>query len=142
MSYLLDTCVFTEFSRRKPNARLIRWMDGVGEERLYISVITIGELQRSIEALPDSQRKDELMIWVNEGLKERLKDRILPLDLVTFTLWGSMTSWKELDGKPMGVIESLIAATALRHNLIIVTNQVEAYLRCGAQVVNPWGNYQ
>ena len=65
MSYLLDTCVLTEFSRRKPNPRIIRWMDGVAEESLYVSVVTIGELQRSIEALPDSQRKNDLMVWLN-----------------------------------------------------------------------------
>jgi predicted nucleic acid-binding protein len=138
MNYLLDTCVLAEFSRRKPASKLMRWMDGIAEESLYISSVTIGELQRSIEALPDSQRKNDLMVWLNEGLKERLKEHILPLETVTFTLWGSLTSWKEQDGKPMGVIETLIAATALRHNLTIVTNQPEAYLRCGAHVVNPW----
>lgn len=138
MNYLLDTYVLSEFSRRKPAPKLMRWMDGVAEESLYISAVTIGELQRSIEALPDSQRKNDLMVWLNEGLKERLKEHILPLETVTFTLWGSLTSWKEQDGKPMGVIETLIAATALRHNLTIVTNQPEAYLRCGAHVVNPW----
>lgn len=138
MNYLLDTFVLTEFSRRKPSSKLMRWMDGVAEESLYISAVTIGELQRSIEALPDNQRKNDLMVWLNEGLKERLKDHILPLETVTFTLWGSLSSWKEQDGKPMGVIETLIAATALRHNLTIVTNQPEAYLRCGAHVVNPW----
>jgi len=139
MSYLLDTCVLTEFSRRKPDAKVIRWIDSVGEDKLYVSVITIGELQRSIEKLTESQRKNDLMVWLNEGLKERLKDKILPLETVTLTLWGSLTSWKELNGQPMGVMESLIAATALCNNLIIVTNQTEAYLRCGAQVVNPWG---
>ena len=138
MNYLLDTFVLTEFSRRKPAPKLMRWMDSIAEESLYISAVTIGELQRSIEALPDSQRKNDLMVWLNEGLKERLKEHILPLETVTFTLWGSLSSWKEQDGKPMGMIETLIAATALRHNLTIVTNQPEAYLRCGAHVVNPW----
>ncbi|MEA5078202.1 MAG: type II toxin-antitoxin system VapC family toxin [Anaerolineaceae bacterium] len=138
MNYLLDTFVLTEFSRRKPAPKLMRWMDSVAEDSLFISAVTIGELQRSIETLPDSQRKNDLMVWLNEGLKERLKEHILPLETVTFTLWGSLTSWKEQAGKPMGVIETLIAATALRHNLTIVTNQPEAYLRCGAHVVNPW----
>ncbi len=138
MNYLLDTFVLTEFSRRKPAPKLMHWMDSVAEESLFISAVTIGELQRSIETLPDSQRKNDLMVWLNEGLKERLKEHILPLETITFTLWGSLTSWKEQDGKPMGVIETLIAATALRHNLTIVTNQPDAYLRCGAHVVNPW----
>jgi toxin FitB len=138
MNYLLDTCVLTEFSRRNPDAKVIRWIDSVGEDQLFVSVITIGELQRSIEQLPDSERKNDLMVWLNEGLKERLKLRIVPLETVALTLWGSLTAWKEQNGQPMGVMESLIAATALCNNLTIATNQTEAYERCGAHVVNPW----
>ena len=138
MSYLLDTCVFIEFSRRKPDPKVIRWLDSLEKGALFISVITIGELQRSIERLPDSRRKDELLVWLNEGLKERLKENILPLETVTLTLWGSLTTWKEQDGQPMGVMESLIAASALHYNLTIATNNPAAYLCSGAEVVNPW----
>jgi Predicted nucleic acid-binding protein, contains PIN domain len=141
MNYLLDTCILTEFARKKPEVKVVKWLDSVKEDHLYVSVITIGELQRGVERLPESARKDTLLKWVGEGLVERLKDNILPLDTTTMMLWGSLTSWREHDGKPMGVLESLITATALRNHLTIATRYEEVYHRSGAPVVNPW-NYE
>ena len=145
MNFLLDTCILTEFARQKPDAKVIRWIDSVGPEKLNVSVITIGEIQRGVERLPDSNRKDELLKWVCNGLVERLKDHIVPLDTMTLMLWGSLTGWKDTEGKPMGILESLIAASALRNNMTIVTRYIEVYHRTGVPVVNPWmyepGNY-
>ena len=138
MNYLLDTCVLVEFARSKPEPKVIRWMESMAHEKLYVSVISVGEIQRSIERLKDSERKDQLLSWVYHGLVERLKDQILPLDVVTLTLWGSLTAWKDGSGQPMGTLESLIAASALRYNLTIATRYVQDYFRSGAQTVNPW----
>jgi tRNA(fMet)-specific endonuclease VapC len=138
MNFLLDTCILTEFARKRPEPRVIKWLDSVKEEKLYVSVVTIGEIQRGVERLPESARKDALLKWVGEGLVERLKDQILPLDTTTLMLWGSLTSWRENEGKPLGVLESLITATALRNHLTIATRYVEVYHRSGAPVVNPW----
>jgi len=138
MSYLLDTCVLVEFARRKPEAKVIRWLDREDHEGLYLSVISVGEIQRGIERLPDSVRKDQLLTWVYHGLVERLKEHILPLDTVTLTLWGSLTSWRDGTGQPMGTLESLIAASALRHNLTLATRYVQEYFRSGVEIVNPW----
>jgi predicted nucleic acid-binding protein len=138
MNFLLDTCILTEFSRKKPEPKVIKWIDSVKEDKLFVSVITIGEIQRGVERLPDSPRKDALLKWVYDGLVERLKDQILPLDTTTLMLWGSMTSWQENEGKPPGILESLIAATALRNNLTIATRYIDVYHRSGAAAVNPW----
>ena len=138
MNYLLDTCILVEFARMKPEPKVIRWVDSVNHDSLFISAITVGEIQRGIERLPESARKDELLKWVFNGLVERLKDHILPLDTLTLTLWGSLTSWKEGEGQPMGVLESLIAATALRNNMTIASRYTEIYHRSGALSVNPW----
>jgi predicted nucleic acid-binding protein len=117
---------------------MIRWLDSVKDENIYVSVITIGEIQRGIERLPDSPRKDELLKWLISGLIQRLGDHILPLDTITLTLWGSLTSLKEAEGNPLGVLESLIAATALRNNLTIATRFLAVYHRSGASTINPW----
>jgi toxin FitB len=138
MNFLLDTCILTEFARKKPEPKVIHWIDSVGHKLLYVSVITIGEIQRGVERLPDSDRKDDLLKWVCNGLVERLTDHILPLDTMTLTLWGSLTGWKDADGKPMGILESLIAASALRNNMTIVTHYIDVYHRTGVPVVNPW----
>jgi len=138
MNYLLDTCVLSEFTRRMPEEKVVRWVDGIDEDKLYMSAITIGEIQRGIQRLPESHRKTELLAWMNNGLVERFGGRILPLDAQTMILWGSLTARLEKSGQPMGVMDALIAATALQNNLILVTRNVADFLACGAQVINPW----
>jgi toxin FitB len=138
MNYLLDTCLLSEFTRRQPEEKVVRWLDQIEEEKLFISVITIGEIQRGIERLTESHRKTELLTWFNNGLIQRFGERILPLDTATMFLWGSLTARMEQSGQPMGLMDSLIVATALQNNLIIATRNVSDFLPCGVQVVNPW----
>jgi predicted nucleic acid-binding protein len=138
MNYLLDTCVLSEFTRHTPSEKVIRWVDNIDEEKLFLSAITIGEIQRGIERLPESHRKTELLVWVNNGLIQRFGERILPLDSQTMFLWGSLTARMENSGQPVPVMDSLIVATALQNNLIIVTRNVSDFLPCGVQLINPW----
>ena len=139
MNYLLDTCVISEFTRRQPDERIIRWLDSLDEAKLFLSVITIGEIQHGIERLPDSRRKNELMIWLNVGLIERFSGRILALDVPTLVLWGTLIAHFEASGQPMSVMDSLIAASALHNNLILVTRNTADFVPCGVQLLNPWG---
>ena len=138
MNYLLDTCVISEFTRRQPDERIIHWLDSLDEAKLFLSVITIGEIQHGIERLPDSRRKNELMIWLNVGLIERFSGRILALDVPTLVLWGTLIAHLEASGQPMSVMDSLIAASALHNNLILVTRNTADFVPCGVQLLNPW----
>lgn len=138
MNYLLDTCVLSEFTRRQPEKKVIDWLDRMDEDTLFISAITIGEIQHGIERLPESHRKTELLVWFNNELIRRFETRILPLDAAAMLLWGSLVARMEQDGKPMSVMDSLIVATALQNNLIIATRNSSDFLPCGVQVINPW----
>ncbi len=138
MNYLLDTCVLSEFTRRQPEPRVVDWLDSIDEEKLFISVITVGEVQRGIERLPDSRRKTELLVWMNNGLLTRFAGRMIPIDAATMFLWGSLVAHLEAAGQSMGVMDSLILASALQNNLIIATRNVADFLPSGAQVINPW----
>ena len=138
MNYLLDTCVLSEFTHRLPDEKVIRWVDSMDEEKMLISVITIGEIQRGIERLPESQRKIGLSAWMNNRLIERFEQRIIPLDTQTMLIWGSLTGRMENAGRPAPLMDSLIAATALQHSLIIATRNGSDFLACGVQVINPW----
>jgi predicted nucleic acid-binding protein len=100
MNYLLDTCVLSEFTRRQPEEKVVRWMESVEEDRLFISVITIGEIQHGIDRLAESHRKTELLVWRNNGLTKRLEQRIIPLTMSEMFLWGSLTVHKESTGQP------------------------------------------
>jgi toxin FitB len=138
MNYLLDTCVLSEFTRRKPDAKVIHWIERMDEEKLFLSAITIGEIYHGIERLPESHRKTELTSWINNGLIARFGQRVLPLDAQTMFLWGSLIARMENTGHPMALMDSLIVACALQHNLIIVTRNIGDFLPCGIQVTNPW----
>ena len=138
MNFLLDTCVLSEFTHRVPEEKVIRWIDSIEEDQLFLSAITIGELQRGIEPLPTSHRKTELQVWLNTDLMKRFGDRILSLDMQTFLLWGSLTARLELNGRPVPLIDGLMAATALQHTLIMVTRNISDFLPCGVQMINPW----
>jgi toxin FitB len=139
MSYLLDTCIFLEFSRRRPpDGHVINWLDTVDEQRLFLSVISIGEIRQGIGRLPDSRRKNELLTWLNDSLVERFNGRIIDLDVATLMLWGSLTVRMEASGQPMSAMDSLIAASALHNNLILVTRNTADFAPCGVQLLNPW----
>ena len=138
MNYLLDTCVLSEFTRHRPEPRVIEWLDSIDEDKLFISVITIGEIQRGIERLPDSHRKTELLVWMNTVLLTRFAGRMVALDAPTMFLWGSLMARLEAAGQPMGVMDSLILTSALQNNLIIATRNVSDFLPGGVQVINPW----
>lgn len=138
MNYLVDTCVLSEFTRRKPDEKVIRWLDSIAEEQLLISVITIGEIQHGIERLPESGRKTELLVWLNTGLCERFAGQMLSLDAATMLLWGSLTARLEKLGRPLAVMDSLIAASALQHSLILATRNLADFTACGVPLINPW----
>jgi len=138
VSFLLDTVVVSELVRKSPSTAVLKWIDGQDEASLYLSVLTIGELEKGIARLPASVRRNRLLSWVRRDLVERFGGRLLPIDMRTAARWGSVTSESEKRGRPLPVIDCLIAATALVHGLSVATRNVGDFERCGATCVNPW----
>jgi predicted nucleic acid-binding protein len=139
MKWLLDTCVISELVSKQPYKAVIDWIDGIEAENLYLSVITIGEIAKGIEKLPQSKRKRELHRWLTEDLLLRFDGRILLLDVDVLLVWGQLTGRLESKGKKMSAIDSLVAAIALHWNLTIVTRNVSDYSHSGIPIFNPWG---
>lgn len=138
MRYLLDTCAISELVAKRPNQRVIDWIDSVEPEAVHLSVITIGEIRKGIEKLPDSRRKSVVQEWLVGELFVRFSDRILPIDLDVILVWGQMIGRLELIGKKMAAMDSLIAAIALSGNLQLVTRNEDDFKHAGIQIVNPW----
>lgn len=138
MNYLLDTCVLSEFTRKKPNQAVISWVDSIDESLLFISVITIGEIQRGIMKLPESRRKNELASWMNNGISDRFASRILSITQQTMLTWGNFTANQEKNGHKMPILDSMIAALAVEHNMILVTRNTADFTQCPIQTLNPW----
>jgi hypothetical protein len=138
VSFLLDTSVISELVRKSPHLPVLEWIGAQDETSLYLSVVTIGEIERGIARLPASARKTKLQSWVRRDLVERFGARLLPIDIRVSTRWGALSGESEKRGQPLPVIDSLIAATALVHGFAVVTRNVEDFKRCGVACVNPW----
>ena len=138
MNFLLDTCLISELVKKEPNAAVLKWLDERDEQSLFLSVLTPGELQKGISKLSTGVRKDDLQAWIEHDLIERFEGRILDLDLETALIWGKLQGETELKGEKLPVMDSLIAATAIAHGLVVVTRNVKDIERCRARVYNPW----
>ena len=138
MSWLLDTCAISEYAKRAPNRNVIAWLDAQDELSMFISVITLGEIEKGILKLraTDAHRSQKLTAWL--GLVEqRFSGRILPLDSASLHVWAQLSANAELAGTPLPVMDGLIMATAQCHGLTVVTRNVQDFAHY-PQVLNPW----
>jgi predicted nucleic acid-binding protein len=135
---LLDTCVLSELARPRPDAGVLAWLEEADESSLYLSVITLGELEKGIARLPASARRRKIERWVRQDLAARFEGRLLDVDRVVAERWGAISGESEAHGAPLPVIDALIAATALTHGLDVATRNTSDLERCGARCVNPW----
>jgi predicted nucleic acid-binding protein len=140
VKYLLDTCLISELVKKSPNASVLGWLDKQDEDQLYLSALTIGELQKGISKLADARKKEELQIWLSSDIVFRFEGRILNIDTEVAAHWGRLIGEAESRGKRLPVIDSLIAATAAVHNLTVVTRNIGDLEECSVRVLSPWKN--
>lgn len=138
MKYLLDTCVVSELVKKQPEPKVVAWVDGVPESMLLLSVITIGEIRKGIEKVRDRKRKADLEQWLSSELLVRFRGQILPLDEEVMLTWGRLLGQLETKGRALPAIDSLIAALARHHRLILVTRNLKDFGGCGIELLNPW----
>jgi len=136
--YLVDTSVISELVKRSPDENVMEWMKRAEETSLYLSVLTIGELEKGIAKLPASSRRSKLETWVRSDLADRFRERLLAIDGTVAATWGKLAGEAESRGEPLPVIDGLIAATGLAHHLVIATRNIGDFERCGASCFNPW----
>ena len=135
MSYLLDTNVLSELRRKLPNPRVVHWFSQRPATTLYLSVLTLGEIRKGIEVLPDPARRLTLLDWLETRLPAFFAGRILPIDAAVADRWGRMVAQA---GRPVPAIDSLLAATAEQHSLTLVTRNLRDVKGLAVQVINPW----
>ena len=138
MSWLLDTCALSEYAKKAPAPEVITWLDEQDEASLFISVISLGEIEKGILKLlkTDPRRSQKLTAWLGK-LEQRFAGRILPLDAAALHVWAQIAAHAELAGQPVPVMDSLLMATAQCHGLTVVTRNVQDFALY-PQVFNPW----
>jgi toxin FitB len=134
VSWLVDTNVLSELTRRNPHATVQKWLLAHGNE-LFISVLTLGELERGIRMATEAGRQKKLRAWLNNDVRPWFTGRILPIDESVATAWAEMTARTK---DPLPAIDSLIGATAIAHQFTVVTRDEGDMARTGAKVLNPW----
>ena len=136
--FLLDTNIISELVKPKPEANVTEWVKNTDESLLYLSVLTLGEIRRGIAALPQSRRRATLEAWLDKDLRARFESRILVIDQEVADRWGLLTAAARNSGIVLPVIDGLLAATALEHNLTLVTRDTGQIPSMGVAVFNPW----
>ncbi len=137
MSYLLDTNVVSESEQLTPNRSVMRWLAARDEANVYLSALTVGEIRRGIEMLDAGEKKTQLRSWL-DSIRAAFAGRILPITESTFTAWGTMFASFEKRGLRRPIFDSLLEATALEHDLILVTRNVRNFRDSSVTILNPW----
>ena len=134
---IVDTCVISEIAKPEPDRNVLTWFESTPEQELWLSVVTLGEIQRGAALLPKSKRRIRLEGWL-EGLRAGFANRILPIDAETALTWGDLTAKAERRGRKAPAIDALIAASALRHDATLATRNLRDFEPLGVRLVNPW----
>ncbi len=138
MAYLLDTCAISEMVSVKPNQNVLDWFEHQPESTLYLSVITWGEIQKGIYQLPAGKRRLKLETWFFDDLLSTFRGRIIQIDETLITTWAKMLAGFQSKGLIRPSFDSLIEATALQHNMILVTRNERNFRDSDVSVFNPW----
>ena len=137
MSFLLDTNAVSEWVKPQPNPGLISWMEATDEDRIFLSVVSLAELRYGVEHLATGRRRSRLEMWIGEELPLRFEGRILAVDFTVAETWGKTVARNEEAGRPIGLFDAFLAATAEIHHLTLVTRNVSDFSLVQS-VLNPW----
>ena len=138
MSYLVDTCVLSETIRPQPNIHVLQWLADAEAKGLFISCLTLGELEKGLAKVTDTTRQQRLQNWLQSNVIPAFTGRTLDVSTRVAREWGRLLAEQERKGQPVPVIDAILAATAQVHGLTIATRNLRDFVRCGATVVDPW----
>jgi toxin FitB len=115
-----------------------RWLEAADTDSLLVSVLTFGEIRLGAALLPQSKRRTQLEQWLERDLRDWFEGRILPVNQAIADRWGVLRAEAQSNGRPLSVVDAVIAATAFQHNLSLVSRNVSDFAIAGLAVVNPW----
>lgn len=135
--FLVDTNILSELTRPQPEARVEKFLRQ-SKDRIFVSVLSIGEIRKGIASLPVSNKRTILENWLHNEMMAWFGDRVLPVTLAVAEQWGDLAGQMKIAGRPRPVLDALLAATALKHDLALVTRNVKDYEGLSVTILNPW----
>jgi predicted nucleic acid-binding protein len=136
--FLLDTNCISELVRPKPEPRVLEWIDATDETILHLSVLTLGEIRKGVAGLAQGKRRTRLETWLEVELGSRFSGRILAIEAAIADRWGLLAAAAKRKGTTVSIIDGLLAATALHHNLTVVSRNARDFADTQVPVLNPW----
>jgi predicted nucleic acid-binding protein len=134
---LLDTNILAELVKPDGNPAVKSALAEIPPGNLYVSVLTVGEIAKGVSLLDPGPKKEHLAAWL-AGLERQYGERVLPVDVETAHIWGELTARGRKAGVVVPPTDGLLAATALRHGLPVMTRNTRHFEVGGALVINPW----
>ncbi|MFC1617100.1 type II toxin-antitoxin system VapC family toxin [Candidatus Margulisiibacteriota bacterium] len=136
--YILDTCVISELTKKKPHKNVVNFLNKQDQNRLFISALTIGEIEKGITKLKDQERKLSLTIWLKNELYNYFNNKIIPINQDISRVWGILAGNNEINAKPSPIIDGLIAASAILVKATIITRNEKDFSFFPVKIINPW----
>lgn len=134
MKYLVDANVLSEPTKPYCVPKVLEWLDA-NEAELVVNPMVMGEIWRGVDALPEGRKKRELAEWFSDL---SLGVPCLGWTVETALLWAEMVNQIKRAGYTVGIMDTMIAATAKLHGLTVVTRNVTDFMRCGVAILNPF----
>lgn len=135
---LLDTNVVSELVAAAPAPQVLHWVAVQAPDKLFLSVITLGELTKGVARLNPGRKRERLSRWLAEDIPAQFAGRVLPFDRAAAVRWGEMAAEAERRGRPRPAVDLQIAATAARSGLGVATRNTADFADLGLDIVNPW----
>jgi predicted nucleic acid-binding protein len=134
---LLDTCVLAEIRKPAGNPSVKAAVEELPDADLYLSALSVGEIAKGIALLAAGKKKKALASWL-VALESQFQERILGLDAETARIWGELTARAQKKGVAIPAVDGLLASTALRHGLHVMTRNTKHFTASGALILDPW----
>ena len=138
--FLLDTNVVSEMRRLKPNLDVQTWVDNTSNKSQFLSVISLTEIAFGASRHPDPVQRHEIQRWMNGSLRLWFRDRVLVLTADIAETAGRLIGVRQRAGKALSLPDALLAATAMKHELTLVTRNTKDFVDLPTDVYDPWKN--
>ncbi len=138
MKYLLDTNVISEWIKPRPDAGVVAWLAAAAEDDLYLSVLAFAEIRLGIELLPEGPKRRRIGAWLDADLAARFEGRIIDIDRAIAEVWAAIIARGRARGATPPVLDAFLAATAMVHEMALVTRNERDVADLGVPVLNPW----
>jgi predicted nucleic acid-binding protein len=136
--YLLDTNAVSEAVKSRQNIGYMSWLNSTDDSQMYISCLTIGEIQKGISLTSEAKLRSKLDAYL-AGLYEAFSGRIVDVDINDCVLWGNLTAKAQQSGKTSPMIDTLIAAQSMKRNMTLVTRNTKDFEQFSdLELLSPW----